>query len=135
MKHLIAATSVFLIAACSEPATEAPVDDEVVVQETASAMAAVGGPGTYEVTYADGSIGTVTSTADNTFTATVGDQTVNGTVSEADGKVCFDFEAEDMETRCWTNGDVAADGSWSSTADDGEVVTVRPADAAAQPAA
>ena len=130
MKTLFAAASVLIVAACAEPATEEPMVEEEVAAEPDSAMASVGGPGTYEVTYADGTVGTLTSTEDDTFTATMGEETASGTVSEQDGKVCFDFDTEDAETRCWTNSEVAEDGSWTSTADDGEVVTVRSVDAA-----
>jgi hypothetical protein len=127
MKKLIAAASVLAIAACAEPAPteEAP---EEVVEETAEAP---GGPGTYEVTYADGSVGMLTTTEDGTFTATLGEESGSGTVSEVDGKVCFDPEGDDPEqpTNCWTTGEVAEDGSWTSTSDDGETVTVRPVEA------
>lgn len=130
MKKLIAAASVLAIAACSQPATEEEAVEEVVEE----AAPAVGGPGTYEVTYADGSVGMLTTSEDGTFSATIGDQTGSGTVSEADGKVCFDPEGDDPEqpTMCWTSSAPAEDGSWTSTSDDGETVTVRPVEAAAE---
>lgn len=133
MKKLVIAASVLALAACAEPAT----DDAAPAVEEAAAPAANEGPGTFEVTYADGSVGSVTTTAEGTFTATLGDQTAAGTVTQADGKICFDAEGDDPEqpTRCWTNSEIGADGSWTSTADDGEVVTVRPAAAPAAEAA
>ncbi|WFL77160.1 hypothetical protein P7228_14375 [Altererythrobacter arenosus] len=85
------------------------------------------------MTYADGSVGTVTTTAEGTFTASIGEETGAGTITEADGKICFDPEGDDPEqpTNCWTNSEVGEDGSWTSTSDTGEVVTVRRAEEAA----
>lgn len=133
MKRFVFAASVLALAACAESAT----DDAAPAVEEAAAPAANEGPGTFEVTYADGSVGSVTTTAEGTFTATLGDQSASGTVTQADGKICFDAEGDDPEqpTRCWTNSEIGADGSWTSTADDGEVVTVRPAAAPAAEAA
>ena len=127
MRLLIIGAAALVLVGCKQ---EAPADDAATAEAepaAESAMASVGGPGAYEVTYADGTTGTLTSTADNTFTATRGEETINGTVSETDGKVCFDIEGDDTEARCWTNSAVGEDGSWTSTADDGEVVTVKPA--------
>ncbi|KUO52967.1 MAG: hypothetical protein APF78_11560 [Sphingomonadales bacterium BRH_c3] len=128
MKRLIIATAVVALAACAEPATE----EATPVAEETTAPAANEGPGTFEVTYADGSVGTVTTTEEGTFTAILGDETGSGTVTEQDGKLCFDPEGDDPEqpTRCWTNSEVGEDGSWTSTSDDGETVTVRPAPSA-----
>lgn len=133
MKKLVIAASILALAACAKPAEEAAP----AAEEAAAAPAANEGPGTFEVTYADGSVGSVTTTAEGTFTATLGDQNASGTVTQADGKICFDAEGDDPEqpTRCWTNSEIGADGSWTSTADDGEVVTVRPAPAPAAAAA
>jgi len=127
MKKLIIAASVLALAACSQPATEeeaAPAVEEVTVQTS--------GPGTYEVTYADGSVGTMVSSEDGTFTFTLGEETGTGTFTETDGKICFDPDAEDQESNCWTAGEVGEDGSWTSTSDAGEVVTVRRVEAAAE---
>jgi hypothetical protein len=122
MKKWIAAASFVAIAACAEPApteeaTEAPVEETAMMP---------GGPGTYEVTYADGTVGMLTTAEDGTFSATIGDESGMGTVTEVDGKVCFDAEGDEEEATCWTNSEVAEDGSWTSTSDAGETVTVRP---------
>lgn len=132
MKKWIALASVAALAACQQ--AEAPAEEEAM--EEAAAPAANEGPGTFEVTYADGSVGTVTTTAEGTFTATLGDQSGTGTVAEVDGKLCFDPEGDDPEqpTRCWTNSEPGEDGSWTSTSDDGETVTVKVAAAAAEEA-
>lgn len=131
MRNWIAAACMVAIAACAEPAPteEAPEATEAPVEETA---AIPGGPGTYEVTYADGSVGMLTTAEDGTFTATLGDESGMGTVTEVDGKVCFDQEGDEEEAECWTNSEVAEDGSWTSTSDGGETVTVRPVEAAAE---
>jgi len=112
------------LAACNQ---EAPADDVVADEAPAEAAApAVGGPGTYEVTYADGTVGTMTRAEDGTFTAKRGEESATGKVTEADGKACFDVDGDEEGPRCWTAGEVAEDGSWTATADDGEVVTVKP---------
>ena len=133
MKKWIALASVAALAACQQ--AEAPAEEEAM--EEAAAPAANEGPGTFEVTYADGSVGTVTTTAEGTFTATLGDQSGTGTVAQVDGKLCFDPEGDDPEqpTRCWTNSEVGDDGTWTSTSDDGETVTVKVAAAAEEAAA
>lgn len=128
MKKLIAAASVLAIAACAEPAPTEEAVEEVVEE----AAAEPGGPGTYEVTYADGSVGMLTTSEDGTFSATLGDEAGSGTVTEVDGKVCFDADGDEEGATCWTNSEVAEDGSWTSTSDDGETVTVRMVDAAAE---
>lgn len=129
MKKWIAAASMVAIAACSAPAPteEAAETTEAPAEETA---AIPGGPGTYEVTYADGSVGMLTTAEDGTFSATVGEESGTGTITEVDGKVCFDSEGDEEGATCWTNSEVAEDGSWTSTSDDGETVTVRPVEAA-----
>lgn len=129
MKRLIVTAAVVALAACAEPAAE---EETAPAAEEVEAPAVNEAPGTFEVTYADGSVGTVTTTEEGTFTATLGDETASGTVAEQDGKICFDPEGDDPEqpTRCWTNSEVGEDGSWTSTADDGETVTVRAAPAA-----
>lgn len=123
MRKLIAVVSLAVLAACQQ--AEAPAEE--VVEEEAAAPAANEGPGTFEVTYADGSVGTVTTTEEGTFTATLGEESGAGTITQEENKICFDPEGDDPEqpTRCWTNSEVGEDGTWTSTADDGETVTVR----------
>lgn len=132
MKKLIFVASVFALAACSEPAPapEAPV--ETVAPTPEAAMAPDGQPaaGSYDVTYADGSTGQVTMTADGTYSGVQGDVTTTGTVAEVDGKTCFDPAGDDTAAVCWTESEAAADGSWTATNDAGETVTVKRAAAA-----
>ncbi|MFN2100573.1 hypothetical protein [Altererythrobacter sp. MF3-039] len=125
MKKLLAATAILALTACAEQeAEEAMVEEEVAAAET---IAVPGGPGDYEVTYSDGSVGTFTANEDGTFSAQVGDDASTGTITEADGKTCFDADGDEEGAMCWTNSEVGEDGSFTSTSDDGEVVTVRPA--------
>ena len=72
----------------------------------------------------------VTMAEDGTFSATRGEETGAGTTTEADGKVCFDPEGDEEGPTCWTNSEVGEDGSWTSTSDAGETVTVRRVEAA-----
>lgn len=120
MTKLLAATAILALTACAEQEAEDAMAEEAV-EETA----AVGGPGTYEVTYADGSVGTLTSNEDGTFSAMIGEEAGTGTYTEEDGKVCFDADGDEEGAMCWTNSEPGEDGSWTSTSDDGEVVTVR----------
>lgn len=123
MKSLIAVAACAVLAACgSAPEEAAP--EEAPVEEVA-VDTTVGQPGTYEVTYSDGSVATLTSAEDGTFTVVRGEENGKGTWANKDGKICFDFEGEEVADRCWTSSPVAEDGTWTSTADDGEVVTVK----------
>ncbi len=128
MKKIIAVAAVLSVAACAQPEAEEEMTEEAVVEEVAAGpMDGVGGPGTYEVTYSDGSVGTFTAAEDGTYSATVGDDAGTGTITEQDGKTCFDADGDDAGAVCWTNSEVGEDGSWTSTSDEGDVVTVRPA--------
>jgi hypothetical protein len=123
MRKLILILGTVSLAACSQAAPEAEAPVEAAVEEPA---AEVGGPGTYEVTYEDGTVATMTTTAEGTFSATQGDLTSTGTTVRMDKKVCFDAEGDEEGPMCWTPGEPAEDGSWVSTSDAGESVTVKP---------
>lgn len=122
------------LAACSgaDAPAEGEADTEIV---TAEATATEGLLGAYEVTYADGTIGTTTFDADGGYVSTASDGTENGsgTVAMVNGQTCFNSAEEGSAPECWTDGEPAEDGSWVSTSDDGETVTVRKmADASAE---
>ncbi len=74
----------------------------------------------------------MTRSEDGTFTSTIGEETGTGTVEDVDGKVCFDTEGDEEGAMCWTNSEAAEDGSFTSTSDGGDVVTVRPVEAEAE---
>lgn len=130
MKKLIALASVAVLAACSPAETEAPV-----VEETVAAVEAMPGsvtPGTYNVSRDDGTTSVFTLNEDGSFTSVTGDETANGTSAVVDGKICFTGSEEGAEAECWTNSEVAADGSFSSVSDGGATVQVAFAEAAAE---
>lgn len=123
------------LAACAQEPAEEAAEEPAAVEEEAPAMVAANGagPGTYEVTAADGTVTTAILNADGTYT----DMDAEGTVTEegtwevVDGKTCFTPTTEGGEAMCFTESEIAADGSFTATADDGTVVTVRPAATAA----
>ena len=130
MRLLIACSTALALVACSEAQAPEPVVEEPV-EEMADAESAVV-PGTYEVTWPDGSVGTTVVNDDGTYTGTQGDETQSGTVTDVDGKACFDAEGDGEGAVCWTASEPGEDGTFTSTADDGTVVTVKPMDAEAE---
>ncbi len=125
----IAALSLSL-AACkkSEPAPESTVAaSEAAVAAPAPAAPTLPPAGDYESTSADGKTKTVTTiNADGTYSERVnGGLPVAGVIKLVDGKSCFDPSGK-VEATCYTDGPVAADGSFTSTSDKGETETVRP---------
>ncbi len=127
MKKLIVCASAIALAACGggEAEPEA-MEDDGAMEETAMADDSAVVPGSYTITTADGESYTTVVNADGTFTAGEGEDAVTGTVAEVDGKACFDTDGDDEGPVCWTNGDAGEDGSFTSTADSGDVVKVVP---------
>ena len=132
MKKFVLLASVAALAACSEAPAEDPAVDETVVSETAEA--GMGGvvPGVYDVVDADGTASVLTLNADGSYAAARGEDSVSGSAEDADGKVCFTTAGDTPETECWTNSEIAEDGSFTSVGDSGRTVTVTPAAAAAE---
>lgn len=125
MKKIVLIAAVAALSACSQKAEEAPVPAETTAAE-APAPAATPVPGTYQVKYADGSMGEVTINADGTFSGKDGKGVEStGTFAVKDGKTCFDPEGDAPEM-CWTDSAPDATGVFVSTADDGTTVTVTP---------
>ena len=126
MKKLILCASVLALAACGggEAEPEAMEEKDAMADEAAAPEGPVI-PGSYDLVYGDGTVGSVTINDDGTYSGTQGDEAASGTVEDVDGKACFDPEG-DEPALCWTNGDAAEDGSFTSTADDGSVVKVTP---------
>ncbi|NNC51902.1 MAG: hypothetical protein HKO08_02530 [Erythrobacter sp.] len=126
MKAYLALSAAFAFAACSPSAdseTEAPA--EAAVEETATVADAGVAAGDYTVDYGDRT-GPFSIDADGNWTSTDEDgNEVTGTSAVVDGKICFTNDGEE-ESECWTNDPAAEDGSFSSTSDTGETVTVTP---------
>lgn len=127
---LACAAASFAVVGCDN-AAEAPVDEDVAVEEPAVEEALTvsdGGPpeGTYEITGADGTVTTYVANPDGTFVQTGADGTVieSGTWRlDAPNRWCDTIEGE--EERCYTES-VDDAGVWTSTneADPDQVSTI-----------
>lgn len=128
MKRYAILCTLAVLAACDGAMQEdAPrVDETVIAADEGSEGPAT--PGTYQVTLADGSIGTSMLMEDGTYMNTFGDETETGTWSNQDGKACFDPEGESLPSRCYAIGGTAADGSFTATPDGGDPVRIRKLD-------
>lgn len=138
MKKLILFASIASLAtlgACAKP-EEAAAPPEAAASETmpmdagtasTEAMADPNAvqPGTYDIVDKDKKTATLTIAADNTYVFTTEKGPQKGTVSAKDGKFCYDAEGDKDPTMCWKNGTPAADGTWTATSDDGQIVTVK----------
>ncbi|WP_374405494.1 hypothetical protein [Pelagerythrobacter sp.] len=135
MKKLISIAAVAVLAACSQQAEDpaAPAATTAATQTPADtvAISQLAGPeaaGSYEVTWADGTVTTTMINADGTYVDTMdGDETSHGTWAVKEGKSCL--TPEGGAELCWTDGTRADDGSWEATAEDGTKVIVRKAEA------
>ena len=131
MKKLIALACITVLTACSgaEEAAE-PATAEVAVEEATfdplTLATAAESAGTYDLLYADGSTGSITLTADGSFSYALGEDTAAGTFAIPEpGHFCYTVVEGDIPSECHTNGPLAEDGTWTSTSDvSGDVVTV-----------
>lgn len=96
-----------------------PTEAAAVATPTSPALA-----GTYNIVDKDKKQSTLVIAADNTYSYTAETASAKGTVAVKDGKGCYDPEGDKDPVMCWTNSEPAADGSWTATSDDGQVVTV-----------
>ena len=131
MKAYLALSAALIFAACSPAAdTDTEAEVEAPVEEVAAMDGSVAA-GDYTVDYGDRT-GPFSIDADGNWTSTDEEgNPVSGTSEVVDGKICFTATGEDG-SECWTNQPAAADGSFSSTSDAGETVTVTPAAAEAE---
>lgn len=120
MRTLFAITGMLALAACAEPADQAPAPTE---EETAEATTGVTiAPGLYAVGDETTEYGRTRLNEDGTYVDLDGETEVGGgTWTASEGTMCFDPEGdgEDEQERCWTNAAPDADGSFTSTRDDG----------------
>ncbi len=85
-------------------------------------------PGNYEVVRADGTIDQLTILPGMTWATVFSDgNAAGGTIFAQGGKNCFVTEGVEGH-QCFAGSEIAADGSMEVTAEDGEVMTVRPVD-------
>jgi len=116
MKKLLLIAPLALIAACSqsEPAPE-PTEEAAPAADLGLEVDGKPNVGTYEVTEADGSVGTYVAAPDGTYTYTKGEEVITGTwASSAPGKWCETPEGE--AEMCFTES-IDENGVWSSVLD------------------
>lgn len=128
MKKLVMIAALSALMACSQQ-TEKAAEAEAAPVEAAAPAATDSASfvGDFDVKMADGKMGKTTINADGTFVDTGPDgNETKGKFVVKDGKECFDPDGDEAE-ECWTSTKPGADGSFSSTSDKGETVTVTPA--------
>lgn len=128
MKKLMMIAALSTLAACSQQAEKAAEDEVVPVEAAAPAEDdSASMVGDYEVKMADGKMAKTTINADGTYVDTGPDgKETKGKFAMKDGKECFDADGDEAEI-CWTSTKPGADGSFTSTSDKGDTVTVMPA--------
>ena len=127
MKAYLALSAALAFAACSPAAdTEA----EVPVDEVAAYDGSVD-PGDYSVDDGEGT-SPFSIDADGNWNGVDDEGNPNeGTSEIVDEKICFTTAGDDV-ARCWLNEAPGEDGSFTSTSDEGETVTVTPIAAEAE---
>ena len=127
MKAYLALSAALAFAACSpaaDPEAEVPVD-EVAAYDGSVA------PGDYSVDDGEGT-SPFSIDADGNWNGVDDEGNPNeGTSESVDGKICFTTAGDDV-ARCWLNEAPGEDGSFTSTSDEGETVTVTPIAAEAE---
>lgn len=125
MRKIMMIAAIAALGACSKPAEEAKAPEATAAATEAAPAAAAIEAGDYTFADKDNKQGKLSVAADNTYSATMPDGSAQkGTVSEKDGKACYDAEGDKIPTMCWKNDPPAADGTWTAVSDDGQVVTV-----------
>ena len=127
MKKLMMIAAVAALSACSQQAEKA-AEAEAAPAEAAAPAATDSASlvGDYDVKMADGKMAKTTINADGTYSDTAPDgKQTKGKFAMKDGKECFDADGDEAEL-CWTSTTPGADGSFTSTSDKGETVTVMP---------
>lgn len=123
MRKVLVFATVLALGACAETAPEAdPAPEAEATEDAGVDMSAW--VGDYALVYDDGSEASLSIAADGAYTASNGEDTVNGAITMGDGGAfCYTAEGSD-DTECWTNGDANDDGSWVATSDAGRSATV-----------
>ncbi len=128
MKKAIVIGAILALAACNQSETPEPAATEAAAESLldgdAPGFEAVA-PGDYTVTGSDGAVATITIHPGMTYSRVAADGTATGgTIFMQDGKTCFVVEGVEGHN-CFTDGPAQPDGSMQTTADDGDVSTVR----------
>ena len=128
MKKLMTVAALSALAACSQQAEKAAEAEAAPVEAAApTAIDSASLVGDFDVKMADGKMAKTTINADGTYFDTGPDgKETKGKFAMKDGKECFDADGDEAEI-CWTSTKPGADGSFTSTSDKGETVTVMPA--------
>lgn len=131
MKKLLILGTAIALASCGQKAdtTAEPMPDAAATMAEGPSPMANQAPtgnmaGTYEMTRANGASMTLTNNADGTYTMVENGKTDTGAWRMDGEKSCYDLAGTEPEV-CYTTSPVAADGSFTSTAPDGTIVTVR----------
>lgn len=128
MKKVVIIAALATLAACSQKTEKAAEADTAPVEAaTATVTDSASLTGDFDVKMADGKMAKTTINADGTYVDTGPDgKETKGKFAMKDGKECFDADGDEAEI-CWTSTKPGADGSFTSTSDKGETVTVTPA--------
>jgi hypothetical protein len=128
MKKLMMIAALTALAACSQQAEKTAEAETAPIEAAAPAATdSASLVGDFDIKMADGKMAKTTINADGTYVDTAPDGTViKGKFAMKDGKECFDADGDEAEL-CWTSTKPGADGSFTSTSDKGETVTVMPA--------
>jgi hypothetical protein len=102
---------------------------EQASEEAGDFVTSNGSPaGVYEVSAADGSTSIVTINAEGTYSHVTpdGGNAATGTLEVVDEQTCFKVRRPGSVPLCYTEGELAPDGSYSASTDSGVELTVRP---------
>lgn len=126
MKNLALCLALAALAACGQSQT-ASSTTRGVAAAPAPAPTSHAGPGTYSVTEIDGTKMTTVFADDHTYTNTVhGQRTEAGTWAIVGGRTCLTpSQGEGAVARCYTDGPVGRDGTFITTPDHGDPLTVK----------
>ena len=132
MKKSLILVALFALSACDRSETEEPqAPEEAAVAEVdpdADAGFEAVAPGDYEVAHTDGSVDQLTVLPGMTWAMVFSDgEAAGGTIFAQGGKNCFVTEGVEGH-QCFEGSEPDADGVMRVTAEDGEVMTVRPVD-------
>jgi len=125
MRRLTIFAGVLALTACGVQPEAASEPEETVTDFT---LANGAPPGMYEMTGGDGSSSIITIAADGTFSQMTPEGThgATGTLEVVNGQTCFRLRERGAEPLCYTEGELADDGSFTTTPDGGEAIEVRP---------